>query len=314
MHNLDSTELEEAHAEGQGELEDFTYISLELGKGIIAAHIKRGHLMLHKEYPWGRIMGTTEDLHISLGYLQRMSCCKASWIFRNLNRVVKTYWKLTPEDRVEELCWNRKFWVVDKDPTYGRDHKADITDSEWMEIKEQWSAGELYYNSVQKAVQNSYKEQYHMQQYCRRQCSKAAVEPIEEDLEKLWNTWNWGYMKRQQRLVKVAAIRAEEKRVMLDEKGKRVRPPPWCEVGSKWKLLNGFQRHRRDPDFKGVLLHGLPESEIFDLADYITGWIAQIHAPHKGEGWIKKTHKIVDERKLHVTLWEGTNLVIKPGT
>ena len=117
-------------------------------------------------------------------------------------------------------------------------------------------------------------------------------------------------MKRQQRTLRAEAIAADI--VKTDTKGKVIEQPPWIDGGSNWNCLNGHTKHNPERGFKGALLHGGDESEIFDLAEYITSWIRQVHAPHKDEGWNKNSHKIMHQNKMHVTLWEGTKLAKQP--
>ena len=218
---------------------------------------------------------------------------KAEWMHEKANEVVQHYLTLTPMNRVDELCWNRKFWTINKDPTYGSDRKTEVTDTEWIELEEQWKAGQLY-----------------LSQRRTPQQSEELAEASAKDLERLWNTWSSGSMKRQQRTIRAVAIAADI--IKTDAEGKVMAQPPWTDGGSKWKFLNGHTKHTPERGFKGALLHGGDESEIFDLAEYITSWIRQVHAPHKDEGWDRKSHKIIHDKKLHVTLWEETKLAKKP--
>ena len=117
-------------------------------------------------------------------------------------------------------------------------------------------------------------------------------------------------MKRQQRTARAAVITADFTKT--DTKGHVLQQPPWTEGGSKWKLLHGYIKQTPERGFKGQMLHGRNESEIFEMAEYVTSWIRQVHTPHKGEGWDKKSHKIMNDSMLHVTLWDETKIAKKP--
>ena len=257
----------------------YTYVALELGRMAIwrnkctCKHIESLRRTAKEDGRRSEAAACRwclgERLHVTLAYLPVIDEATGWQWVRDLTSVLRQWISLRkrPNERVEEMSWNQKFYCLKKGATFRKrtyDHgsclhsydfgdadKVDVTDEPWANIQELWASGRLY-----------------------------ATEPHEQaDLIKIQNTWQNGYYRRQQAQSRAKAI-SDRWRDAFERLGPLV---PMIYEGKGQDYMKEY-------------------CEILDLAVTLTDFLVQALGCTKKRlfGW-EKGHHVKTKDMLHAT-------------
>jgi hypothetical protein len=184
---------------------------------------------------------------------------------------------------VVSLYWNTS--PLDRPDKFAYDRKFYRKDSYSESLDSKASVKELPWSAVES------------QHAAGKLFLNSRERPSEDDLEQLRKTWCNAHSKHLANLGRALAI---------DEDASRVAPPH-----AQWRLVHAWASDI-SAENNMLIFHGLQESDIFDLAEYLCSYLVQVKQTHRCRSWNRKVHKVQRPEALHFSFRGRVYFMRKP--